>query len=64
MAVGFVLETLGAAKDIGPTGINMIDVEKPEDFSYSEALIEALENGLKNPVEIADFIFKKRKSRL
>jgi hypothetical protein len=43
--------------------IDIIDATQ-EDFSYSKALLEALDQGIENPIEIAEYIFKKRARRI
>jgi hypothetical protein len=70
-AIEYVLEAIESSKDIrvevieepGRTKLRreVRDMETPKNFSYSQALLEALEKGLKNPLEIAEYIFRKRK---
>jgi len=55
-AMHLVLEMAETPKKVK---IDIIDTGMPKDFSYSKAIIEALELGLKNPIEIADYIIKK-----
>jgi len=41
---------------------DLLDGKLPKDFSYAEALFEALNLKLQDPQQIADYILQKRKS--
>jgi len=64
IAVKFALESMRASKSINKDGIDIIDTNSPRGFSYSKAFLEAWDHNLRNPIEIADYILKKRNSRL
>ena len=55
-AMQYILDTVKSHKKIK---IDIIDEDIPKDFNYGQAVLEALESGLENPIEIADFVLKK-----
>lgn len=55
-AMEYILDNLKYPKKIK---IDIIVPEMPENFSFAKTISEALEKGLKNPVDIADFTIKK-----
>ena len=55
-AMEYVMDNVKGPKKIK---IDIIVPGVPKNFSYANALLEALDCGLKNPVEIADYILKK-----
>ncbi|HDM32100.1 MAG TPA: hypothetical protein ENG32_01920 [bacterium] len=47
--------------------ITFVDISEenlPEEFSYSQAVLEALEKGLKDPYSIAEYVFQRKKEFL